>query len=85
MHVVHIDSTLRFGVTDDGAPFDPAAAGSGHGFVNMHDRLGAVGGTLEVTPGPGGTTIAGTISVGTIPVGPNAVGSNAVGSNAVGP
>ena len=75
MHVVHIDSTLRFGVTDDGAPFDPAAAGSGHGFVNMHDRLGAVGGTLEVTSGPGGTTIA----VGSIPVGPNPVGSNAVG------
>ena len=39
-----------------------AAAGRGHGFVNMADRLGAFGGTLEVTSAPGvGTTITGTV------------------------
>ncbi len=37
---------------DDGAGFDAArAAGAGHGFVNMRDRLGAIGGTLEVDVG----------------------------------
>ena len=34
------------------------SARPGHGFVNMSDRLGAIGGTLEVTSAPGaGTTV----------------------------
>jgi signal transduction histidine kinase len=37
---------LRFEVNDDGPGFDPAAVSGGHGFVNMGDRVGAVGGTL---------------------------------------
>ena len=51
---------LRFAVTDDGAGLDPAAKASGTGFVNMRDRLGAIGGSLRVesTPG-GGTTVVG--------------------------
>jgi signal transduction histidine kinase len=53
---------LCFAVRDDGAGFDPAVGGGGHGFVNMRDRLGAIGGTLQVTSTAGsGTTIAGRI------------------------
>lgn len=57
------DGTLHFVVNDDGAGFDIASgAANGHGFVNIADRLGAYGGTVEVTSSPGcGTTIAGTI------------------------
>ena len=38
-----------FSVTDDGPGFDVAAATAGHGYVNMSDRLGAIGGTVEWT------------------------------------
>ena len=38
---------LLFSVTDDGPGFDPAVARRGHGFVNMADRLGAIGGTVR--------------------------------------
>jgi signal transduction histidine kinase len=62
------DAVLRFAVSDDGSGFEPAAVASGqggpggHGFVNMEDRLGAIGGTLAVTSAPGaGTTITGSI------------------------
>jgi signal transduction histidine kinase len=56
---------LRFEVRDDGAGFDPTSdAGSGHGFVNMVDRLGAFGGSVEVISAPG----AGTVVRGTIPL-----------------
>jgi signal transduction histidine kinase len=61
VRVDHTDGALRFRVTDDGAGFDPSAGSAGHGFVNMRDRLGAVGGVLEVASGTGGTTIAGSI------------------------
>jgi signal transduction histidine kinase len=53
---------LCFAVHDDGAGFDPAIGGAGHGFVNMRDRLGAIGGDLEVRSAAGaGTTIIGRI------------------------
>jgi signal transduction histidine kinase len=62
---------LRFSVVDDGAgfeiggePLDGRSAG-GHGFVNMADRLGAVGGRVRVASAPGaGTTVAGEIPIG---------------------
>jgi signal transduction histidine kinase len=54
------DLTMR--VRDDGAGFDPATAFAGHGFTNMADRLGALGGSLEVTAKPGcGTMVTGTV------------------------
>ena len=53
---------LRFAVTDDGAGLDPAAKGTGTGFVNMRDRLGAIGGSLQVESAPGaGTSILGVL------------------------
>ena len=60
------DGGLWFEVADDGAGFDPAAASESHGFVNMRDRLGAVGGELTVTSAPGGgTTVRGSVPVTT--------------------
>jgi signal transduction histidine kinase len=58
---------LAFTVADDGAGFDPdGPAGRGHGFVNMSDRVGAIGGTLTVDAAPGeGTRISGVIPVPT--------------------
>jgi signal transduction histidine kinase len=56
---------VTFSVADDGVGFDPAgSAGRGHGFVNMGDRLGAIGGTVEVDATPGrGTRVSGTVPV----------------------
>ena len=57
------EDRLTFEVRDDGAGFDagPAAA-RGHGFVNMADRLGTIGGRLTVSSTLGaGTTIRGEI------------------------
>jgi signal transduction histidine kinase len=67
---VHDDgSSVRFEVVDDGAGFDVSIGGGGHGFVNMADRLGAIGGTLEVRSEPG----AGTSIAGCVPDAPEAV------------
>lgn len=57
------DGMLSFTVTDDGAGFEPGPlAATGHGFVNMTDRLGAVGGTLHVSSQPGtGTSVRGEV------------------------
>jgi signal transduction histidine kinase len=38
---------LLFTVSDDGPGFDPEKAQRGHGYVNMADRLGAIGGTVR--------------------------------------
>src|SRR5439155_26889655 len=63
-----IDGGLRFGVTDDGPGFDPAATRRGTGLQGMADRLDAVGGRLEVASAPGaGTAITGWIPVRPIP------------------
>ena len=54
---------LTFEVSDDGAGFEAEPRGaSGHGFINMTDRLGTVGGHLDVRSAPGsGTTVRGQI------------------------
>jgi signal transduction histidine kinase len=54
---------LHWQVADTGAGFDAsAAAGDGHGFLNMRDRMGAFSGTLNVISSVGaGTTIEGRI------------------------
>jgi signal transduction histidine kinase len=62
------EGALLFEVADDGAGFDMATgAHLGHGFVNMTDRVGAIGGTVSVesTPG-GGTTISGRVPLATL-------------------
>jgi signal transduction histidine kinase len=55
---------LLFSVSDNGPGFDPGKARAGHGFANMADRLGAIGGTVRWESQPGhGSTISGTIPV----------------------
>ncbi|HSB86044.1 MAG TPA: histidine kinase, partial [Ilumatobacteraceae bacterium] len=53
--------SLNWEVSDDGPGFDPASiADTGHGFVNMRDRMGSFGGTIELISAIGaGTTIRG--------------------------
>jgi signal transduction histidine kinase len=56
---------LSFTVADDGVGFDPAGpAGRGHGFANMNDRVGAIGGTLDLNSAPGrGTRVSGIVPI----------------------
>ena len=57
-----VEGALVFEVADTGAGFDISQRGSGSGFVNMTDRLGAMGGTVRVESAPGrGTKIRGRI------------------------
>jgi signal transduction histidine kinase len=58
------EGALLFEIADDGAGFDVADKGLGHGFVNMKDRVGAAGGTVTVSSTPG----AGTVVSGRIPL-----------------
>ena len=53
---------LLFTVSDDGPGFDAAVASRGHGYVNMADRLGAIGGTVRWLSEPGhGSQVRGSI------------------------
>lgn len=55
-------TTLRFVVEDEGPGFDVDATKEGSGLLNMKDRVSAIGGTVEISSGPGrGTRIAGLI------------------------
>ncbi|WP_129666389.1 histidine kinase [Phytoactinopolyspora endophytica] len=62
---VRVDGSAPvFEVCDDGAGFDPGHGAESHGFVNMRDRVGALGGTLSVQSRPGhGTVVRGDIPV----------------------
>jgi signal transduction histidine kinase len=56
---------LLFTVSDDGPGFDPAATRGGQGFVNMADRLGAIGGSVRWDSEPGnGTMVRGSVPLG---------------------
>lgn len=65
VHVWQDDHALLFEVTDTGVGFDlNEKSSAGAGFVNMNDRVGAIGGTLSVKSSPGhGVTVAGRIPV----------------------
>jgi signal transduction histidine kinase len=53
---------LLFSVSDDGPGFDAAVARRGHGYVNMADRLGAIGGTVRWDASPGhGAVVSGSV------------------------
>jgi signal transduction histidine kinase len=59
---------LMFEVADDGAGFDVnGSKGKGAGFVNMGDRVGAMGGALQVRSAPGqGTTVSGRLPLASV-------------------
>jgi len=53
---------LLFSVSDNGPGFDPRHARGGHGYVNMADRLGAIGGTIRWESQPGsGSQVLGSV------------------------
>jgi signal transduction histidine kinase len=55
---------LNFEVRDRGTGFDPDRVRASSGLVNMHDRIEAVGGTLDVTSGLGeGVKVRGSVPV----------------------
>jgi signal transduction histidine kinase len=57
------ERVLRFEITDDGPGFDVRTATAGHGFQNMADRLGAIGGRVSWHGIPGrGTRVAGEVT-----------------------
>ncbi|MGQ0432811.1 MAG: GAF domain-containing sensor histidine kinase [Microthrixaceae bacterium] len=59
------DGLLHFEVSDDGPGFDAATAKAGHGYMNMSDRVGAIGGVVDWRSTPGsGTTVVGEIPLG---------------------
>jgi signal transduction histidine kinase len=62
IQVLANEGGLTFSVSDDGPGFDTTTTPQGHGFTNMLDRLGAIGGTLTVTSALGqGTTVRGEV------------------------
>ena len=64
LRVTEDAGTLTFQVADNGKGFDAQAQGRGAGFLNMTDRLGALGGSLQVESAPQqGTTVSGTVPV----------------------
>jgi signal transduction histidine kinase len=53
---------VRFTVADDGVGMNTGSVVGGMGVTDMRDRVGAVGGNLELTSSPGhGTVIRGTV------------------------
>ena len=61
----------HFTIADDGVGMrEPIAGSSGDGLVGMRDRIGAVGGELEIRSAAGrGTTVRGWIPASTLPAG----------------
>jgi signal transduction histidine kinase len=58
------DGHMRFEVGDDGIGYDVAMSGTGSGLQNMSDRIGALGGELQVESTPGaGTTVRGAVPI----------------------
>ncbi len=56
---------LHLDVRDDGSGFDVTSVDGGIGLENMRDRIGAVGGHVEIKSQPGrGTLVAAAAPVG---------------------
>jgi signal transduction histidine kinase len=56
------DDALEFTIADDGRGYDPAVASDSAGTQNMADRIGALGGSLQIDSSPGhGTKVSGRI------------------------
>jgi signal transduction histidine kinase len=68
VRVWYENGTLFFQVSDDGPGLNPDATARGHGLVNMTDRLGAIGGTVQWSSQPGqGMEVSGSVPVTTDP------------------
>jgi signal transduction histidine kinase len=59
------DGALRFEIADDGPGFDAASQNGSAGLQNMADRIGALGGRLEIKSSPSlGTRVTGKVPLG---------------------
>jgi signal transduction histidine kinase len=58
---------LHLEVRDDGHGFELSAAHDGVGVQNMRDRIGAVGGRVEIDSHPGHGTLVSAIAPVTVP------------------
>lgn len=66
LRLYRADDQICFTVSDDGVGFSLPDAQPALGLVGLHDRLGAIGGELNVSSAPGrGTTITGRVGVTT--------------------
>jgi signal transduction histidine kinase len=64
LHLWRDARVVHFSVSDDGVGFDERIATAGAGLTNMADRMGAIGGLLNVRSAPGeGTTVEGRLPV----------------------
>jgi signal transduction histidine kinase len=62
------DGSVRLTVADDGEGFDVSSAEPGAGLTNMHDRIDAAGGQLQMTSTPGvGTQVDVHVPLGRVP------------------
>ena len=62
VHLAASDGELRFGVADEGPGFDLDAVRHGDGLTGMRDRIGAIGGQVEIVAAPGrGVTVSGRV------------------------
>src|SRR5439155_707162 len=70
---VHLDrdgDRVDLSIVDDGVGFQPAGMSEGMGLVTMRDRIGAVGGELEIISEPGaGVTVQ--VSIAEAPLRPS--------------
>ena len=75
---LYIDADrLHLEVRDNGRGFDVDRAGDGVGVQNMRDRLGAVGGRVDVLSKPGqGTRVVASVPVSAPPHDPSSLASN---------
>jgi signal transduction histidine kinase len=62
VRVAERDGALEFEIADDGPGFELERVRAGHGMLNISDRVGAIGGTVEWKPEPGaGTRVKGVV------------------------
>ena len=59
--VSEVADSVTLVVADDGVGFDIDAVDDLGGLANMHDRAAAEAGSVTITSGPGGTSVAATI------------------------
>jgi signal transduction histidine kinase len=62
------DGRTELEIADDGRGFDTTADAAGFGLRGMRERVGLVGGTLDIDSGPGGTRIRASIPDDYVPV-----------------
>ncbi|MGH8883158.1 MAG: sensor histidine kinase, partial [Stackebrandtia sp.] len=64
VRLTQADGHVQFEVADDGIGYDVVTIGASAGLQNMADRIGALGGELQIESTPGaGTTVRGAVPI----------------------